>query len=99
MRKFEGTCSPEQLHTLQRVFDLIWMELRASSMSSYSGPSDPDALRDEIARRVLSHYDGDGPDGNEITQRVLKSFGFTSAATGQDQGDSTRVERKRPTGH
>jgi len=27
MQKFAGTCSPEQLHTLQTIFDLIWMEL------------------------------------------------------------------------
>jgi hypothetical protein len=76
MLKFAGTCSPEQLHTLQRIFDLIWMELRASTMSNYSGPADPDALRDEIARRVLGQFAGDGLDADEITKRVLSSFGM-----------------------
>lgn len=75
MQKFAGSCSPEQLHTLQSIFDLIWIELRSSSMSSYSGPSDPDELRDQIARRVLDHYDGDGTSSKEITRQVLASFG------------------------
>jgi hypothetical protein len=76
MPKFTGTCSPEQLHTLQSIFDLIWMELRASSTGSYSGPSDPDALHDEIAKRVLSHSTGDAADRNRIVRQVLASFGI-----------------------
>ena len=76
MRKFEGSCSPEQLHTLQSIFDQIWMELRASSMSSYRGPSDPDDLRDEIARRVLDGYGGDGASSDDIIRQVLTSFGI-----------------------
>jgi hypothetical protein len=47
------------LHTLQRIFDLIWMELRATSSGSYRGPTDPDTLREEIARKVLGQFDGD----------------------------------------
>jgi hypothetical protein len=76
MQKFAGLCSPEQLQTLQRIFDLIWMELRASTTSTYSGPSDPDALRDEIARRVLANYKGADVDADQITRRVLSSFGI-----------------------
>jgi len=76
MQRFAGTCSPEQLQTLQGIFDLIWMELRASTTSNYNGPSDPDALREEIARRVLGQFDGDGLDADEITERVLSSFGM-----------------------
>jgi hypothetical protein len=75
MQTFAGTCSPGKLHTLQKIFDLIWMELRASSMSNYRGPSDPDALRDEIARRVFNQYDGTEIDAHEMTRRVLGSFG------------------------
>lgn len=75
MLTFAGSCSPEQLHTLQKIFDVIWMELRASTMSNYSGHSDPDALRDEIARRVFSQHDGKEIDADEITRRVLSSFG------------------------
>lgn len=44
------------------------------SLSNYSGPSDPDALRDEIAKRVLSQYARDGADADEITKQVLHSF-------------------------
>ena len=81
MQKFAGSCSPEQLHTLQSIFDLIWIELRSSSMSSYSGPSDPDELRDQIARRVLDHYDGEGTSSKEITRQVLASFGVDRLVT------------------
>jgi hypothetical protein len=76
MQKFAGSCSPEQLHTLQKMFDLIWMELRASTSSTYSGPSGPDALRNEIARRVLGNYKGAEVDADQITERVLSSFGI-----------------------
>jgi hypothetical protein len=79
MQKFAGLCSPEQLHTLQKIFDLIWMELRASTMSTYSGPSDPDALRDEIARRVLGNYKGEDNDADQITRHVLNSFGIETS--------------------
>jgi hypothetical protein len=76
MQKFAGACSPEQLSTLQTIFDLIWMEMRASSTSSYSGPADPDALRDEIAKRVLSQSNGNPADPNRIVRDVLASFGI-----------------------
>jgi hypothetical protein len=79
MLKFAGSCSPEQLQTLQRIFDLIWMELRANGASRFNGPSDPDSLRDEIARRVLGQYDGDGLDAEHTTQRVLRSFGIEAS--------------------
>jgi hypothetical protein len=76
MQNFAGSCNPEQLHTLQRVFDLIWMELQANKFANYTGPSDPDAVRNEIARRVFDEFGFDGADGDEITRRVLKSFGI-----------------------
>lgn len=76
MQRFAGTCSPEQLHTLQRIFDVIWMELQMSTTSNYSGPFDPDTLREEIARRVLGSFDGDGLNADEIATRVLASFGI-----------------------
>jgi hypothetical protein len=68
MQKFAGSCSPEQLRTLQKVFDLIWIELCASTTSSFNGPSNPDALRDEIARRVLGNYKGAEVDADQITK-------------------------------
>jgi len=76
MQKFAGSCSPEKLHTLQKIFDLIWMELRASTASTFNGSSDPDALRNEIARRVLGNYKGAEVDADQITRRVLSSFGI-----------------------
>lgn len=76
MQRFASSCTPEQLQTLQKIFDLIWMELQANGHSNYTGPSDPDALREEIARRVLGSHDGDDVlDANDITKRVLASFG------------------------
>jgi hypothetical protein len=92
MLKFAGSCSPEQLRTLQRIFDLIWIELRANSASGFNGPSDPDSLRDEIARRVLGHYDGDGLDADAITNRVLGSFGIQPPLR-NDPGTIPRPER------
>jgi hypothetical protein len=82
MQKFARTCSPEQLHTLQVIFDLIQVEQRESSTSTYSGPSEPDALRDEIAHRVLSQFDAHGFSGDEVTKRVLSSFGIQAAVVG-----------------
>jgi hypothetical protein len=82
MQKFAGLCTPEQLHTLQRVFDLIWMELRANGHANYNGPSDPDELRDEIARRVFAEYDGEDVIADNVTKRVLGSFGVSSDQIG-----------------
>jgi hypothetical protein len=76
MQKYTRTCSPEQLHTLKVIFDRIQMELRESSTSKYSGPYEPDALRDEIAHRVLSQFDAHGFNADEVTKRVLNSFGI-----------------------
>jgi hypothetical protein len=75
MQRFAGSCSPEQLLSLQKVFDLIWMELRANGSANYTGPNDPDALREEVARRVLAHHDGADFKADEITRQVLSSFG------------------------
>jgi hypothetical protein len=82
MRKFAGPCSPEQLHTLHKIFDLIWIELREGSTSTYSGPSDPDALHDEIAHRVLTQFDAHGFSVDDTTNRVLSSFGIKSEIRG-----------------
>jgi hypothetical protein len=71
-----GSCSPEQLHTLQKIFDLIWMELRAAGSSRFSGPIEPDILRTEIARRVMAYADEAEMTADEITDAVLLSFGI-----------------------
>ena len=88
MLRFADSCAPEQLQTLQKIFDLIWMELQANGHSNYIGPSDPDALREEIARRVLGNHDGDDiVNSNDITKRVLASFGVHTDLS------SARVDR------
>ncbi len=75
MKNQTGSCSPEQLLALQKVFDLIWMELRFNGSTNYTGPSDPEALREEIARRVLAEHDGNDVNSDAIAKRVLASFG------------------------
>ena len=95
MLKFAGSCSPEQLHTLQKIFDLIWMELRASTMSNYSGPADPDALRDEIARRVFNQHDGKEIDAHEMTREVLSSFGVELHKEHLQSATSGKLPRDR----
>jgi len=52
------------------------MELRSSRASNYSGPTDPEALRDELARRLLSQYTQDTANADEITAAILRSFGI-----------------------
>ena len=76
MQRFAGSCSPEQLHTMQSIFDLIWMELRAHTTVSFSGPLDPDGLREEIARRVLNSFGSEHTPPEEIIRDVLASFGI-----------------------
>jgi hypothetical protein len=72
-----GPYSSEQMYTLRKILDLIWMELRANGDSNFSGPTDPDALRDEIAHRATRYFNaGENPDS--ITQLVLSSFGMES---------------------
>jgi hypothetical protein len=76
MKNQMGSCSPEQMLALQKVFDLIWMELRFGASTNYTGPTDPDALREEIARRTIAAYDGNDVNSDDIAQRVLASFGI-----------------------
>ena len=78
MQRYAGSCSPAQLLTFQKVFDLVWMELRANGSSNYTGPNDPDDLRQEIARRVLA-YD-DALETDVISRLVLSSFGVPTDA-------------------
>jgi hypothetical protein len=75
MQRYAGVCGPEELGTLQKVFDLIWMELRANGTKNYTGPADPDALREEIARRVFDLYKTNEGTSDDIASAVLHSFG------------------------
>jgi hypothetical protein len=75
MLRYAGVCGPEELETLQKVFDLIWMELRANGTKNYTGPANPDALREEIARRVFDLYKTNQGTSDDIASAVLHSFG------------------------
>jgi hypothetical protein len=74
----KGTCGPEQLHALQAIFDIIWIDLRAGGLESFSGPTDdPEALRTQVALRVLEHAKTETSD-DDIIGKVLESFGITA---------------------
>ena len=67
--------SQEELQ-VERIFDLIWMELRKNGGLNYFGPLEPGVLRDEIARRVAHHSNGGKSHSDDVTQLVLHSFGI-----------------------
>jgi hypothetical protein len=96
MHKFAGSCTPEQLHTLQTIFDLIWMKLQETSASRYDGPTDPNALRDEIARRVLGQFDGGDPDAETVTRHVLASFERRAPHRASVRGNGATKDRNKP---
>jgi hypothetical protein len=78
MQRDAGSCSPEQLHALQVIFDIIWMDLRAEGLKAFSGPTDdPEALRTQIAQRVMEHATTETSD-DDIIGKVLESFGIAA---------------------
>ena len=77
-------CGPDQLAKLQRIFDQVWMELRANG--TVSGPRYPDTLHGKIARRalryetgrqVMSYADNHQMTDGEITQAIVKRMSIT----------------------
>jgi hypothetical protein len=54
---------------------------------------DPDTLREEIARKVLGQFDGDEPDADEITKRVLSSFGIETRHLRPSSGNGAKRDR------
>lgn len=90
MHRHIGWCSPEQLQTLQRIFDVIWMELRAKGLDKFDGPTDPEALRAEIACRVFGQLADKDFDAEDITQRVLRSFGIQTDCIWAERHSKTR---------
>lgn len=73
MQRYAGSCSPDEVHMLQRICDLILSELQANGRAALT--DDTDLLRDVIARRVMSHFYGDDFKRDEAAQAVLISFG------------------------
>jgi hypothetical protein len=75
MRRYSGACSPDEVHILQDICDVVLTELGAHGSISLS--EDIELLRDVIARRVMSEFYGYGLMGNndKTVLAVLKSFG------------------------
>ena len=71
MRNALNAIDPEQLCTLQTVFNQAW--LRANGSIDINVPTDWEALRSEIARRVLDYAQTNLTD-EEIVSAVLRSL-------------------------
>jgi hypothetical protein len=78
MQKYAGACSPDQVHMLQEICDVVMRELRANGTISLS--EDIELLRDVIAGRVMSQFYGDGLKRRKTVLTVLKSFGVDHPA-------------------
>jgi hypothetical protein len=96
MLRYAGVCGPEELETLQKVFDLIWMELRANGSKNYTGPANPDALREEIARRVFDLYKASEATSDDLASAVLTSFGVPMNLTSLPPKPRLNGPRARP---
>jgi hypothetical protein len=57
-----------------QLVDNLWQNLRSKAYGSHTGPSDPQALRDEITRHVLECVER-GLSDDDIIDFVLASFG------------------------
>lgn len=68
MQTFSGSCSPERLRTLQKIFDAVWLKVQTGAYRT------TEALRDEIARRVAKHVNDVDPRPDEIAKAVLNSL-------------------------
>jgi hypothetical protein len=75
---YPRSCSPDQIRTLQFIFDQICMELRDNG--TFTGPPDPNTahgkisrqvMRYEIGRQVMSYADDDQMTDGEITQAIV----------------------------
>ena len=75
MRRYVGACSPDEVHILQDICDIVMRELGVHG--SISSNEDTELLRDVIARRVMSQFYGNGLTGNndKTISAVLNSFG------------------------
>jgi hypothetical protein len=74
-------CTLNQFKVIQQAHDAVWEELRSftvpgTNLGSYNGPRHPGMLREEIARRVLSHLGDRNFTSTSITRAVVRSFGL-----------------------
>jgi hypothetical protein len=97
-RVYPRYCGPDQLRTLQSIFDHVWMELRANG--TFSGPTNPETVHGriahrvmgyEIGRQVMSYADNHQMTDSEITEAVISSMSITYRL---EPGSSGRTFRK-----
>lgn len=83
-RVYPRYCGPDQLRTLQSIFDHVWIELRANG--TFSGPTKPETVHGKIAHRVLgyeigrqvmSYADNHQMTDSEITEAVVSRMSIT----------------------
>jgi hypothetical protein len=72
LQSHAGSCSPEALARLQRIFDAIWLELEAKK-SPHTFPWAVEAARYTIARLVLQHVNN-VKDAEHIKREVLRTL-------------------------
>lgn len=73
MQNDPSAINPEELCTLQTIFNQAW--LRANGSIDIDASTDWEALRNEIARRVLDYAQTNLTD-EEIVSAVLTSLGI-----------------------
>lgn len=73
MQSHAGSCGPETLVRLQKVFDAVWLELKARK-SPYTFPWATEATRYTIANLVFLHVNEADRDAEFIKRQVLQSF-------------------------
>jgi hypothetical protein len=73
MRNESGVFDPEQLRTLQSIFDTAWVQ--ATGSSKLAAIADWGALRDTLACRVMELAQTNLTD-DEIIRAVLSSLGI-----------------------
>jgi hypothetical protein len=71
MQNHPGACSPEMLHSRQRIFDAIWIELE-SKHSRHTFPWDAQSARFQIAHYLLDYLNDVPLDPRRIKQDVLQ---------------------------
>lgn len=74
MQTHPGACSPEKLHSLQKIFDAIWLELE-SMHSRHTFPWDTESARFQIARYLLDHVNDLNVDVDQIKREILQKLG------------------------
>jgi hypothetical protein len=81
MQSHAGSCSPEALGRLQKVFDAVWLELEQQK-SSHTFPWAIEATRYTIAQLVLQHATNE-KDAEHIKSKVLQTLTSDDTMSGK----------------